>query len=443
WTDSSGNENGDKCAWISTGQGASQDITLTTGSFAVQSTWANDFEGGAGGCEISHPIVVSEAPSQLAVSTAPASTAAGSSFTVGVSVERANGSVVSSGAGSTDSIKLAVASGPAPALASCTANPVAASAGVATFSCTLDTAGTYTLAASDQTEGSVTSATSAPFTITAGAASKLAFSTAPVGTSAGSSLPIALSLQDSNGNAVPGVAVTLSITPGTGGPGAALACGASDTATTNSSGIASFSCSIDAAGTGYTLTAVTSLPSLSATSSSFTITAVPASGGGSTGAPPGPESAGAGPGSGPSTARASTASPPSARGTAVAAPAASVKGGSALIALRCIGGGSCAGTLKLVERVRRVRVARRHGRRRTVRTVRTVVIGTASFSIAAGGSITLRVRVTAKGNALLRRARKKGLRVNATGSDVGNGTLVLRQARRFRLHARGAHRRRG
>ena len=57
WIDSAGNENGDKCAWISSGQGASQDITLTTGTFAVQSTWANDFNNGAGGCEISHPIV--------------------------------------------------------------------------------------------------------------------------------------------------------------------------------------------------------------------------------------------------------------------------------------------------------------------------------------------------------------------------------------------------
>ena len=57
WLDSQGGENGDKCAWISSGQGAAQDITLATGSFAVQSTWANDFNAGAGGCEISHPIV--------------------------------------------------------------------------------------------------------------------------------------------------------------------------------------------------------------------------------------------------------------------------------------------------------------------------------------------------------------------------------------------------
>jgi serine protease len=57
WTDSSGSENGDKCAWIASGQGASQNITLTTGTFAVQSTWANDFNSGSGGCEVSHPIV--------------------------------------------------------------------------------------------------------------------------------------------------------------------------------------------------------------------------------------------------------------------------------------------------------------------------------------------------------------------------------------------------
>jgi hypothetical protein len=57
WTDIQGSENGDKCAWISSGQGASQNITLTTGTFAVQSTWGNDFNGGNGGCEISHPVV--------------------------------------------------------------------------------------------------------------------------------------------------------------------------------------------------------------------------------------------------------------------------------------------------------------------------------------------------------------------------------------------------
>jgi hypothetical protein len=57
WIDGSGNEDGDKCAWIKSGAGASQNVTLGTGSFAVQSTWANDANGGSGGCEVSHPTV--------------------------------------------------------------------------------------------------------------------------------------------------------------------------------------------------------------------------------------------------------------------------------------------------------------------------------------------------------------------------------------------------
>ena len=36
---------------------AAQNITLTTGSYPVQSTWANDFNKGSGGCEVSHPTV--------------------------------------------------------------------------------------------------------------------------------------------------------------------------------------------------------------------------------------------------------------------------------------------------------------------------------------------------------------------------------------------------
>ena len=49
WLDSGGEENGDKCAWISSGQGASADVKLTTGTFPVQSLWSNAYNGGAGG----------------------------------------------------------------------------------------------------------------------------------------------------------------------------------------------------------------------------------------------------------------------------------------------------------------------------------------------------------------------------------------------------------
>jgi serine protease len=54
WLDGSGAENGDKCAWISSGQGASANTTFSTGTFPVQSLWSNAFNGGVGGCVLSY-----------------------------------------------------------------------------------------------------------------------------------------------------------------------------------------------------------------------------------------------------------------------------------------------------------------------------------------------------------------------------------------------------
>ena len=59
WTDSIGSETGDKCAWISPGtSGGAFNLKTSTGSFAVQTTWANDGKSGAGACEGSHPVVI-------------------------------------------------------------------------------------------------------------------------------------------------------------------------------------------------------------------------------------------------------------------------------------------------------------------------------------------------------------------------------------------------
>ncbi len=56
WVDGAGAENGDKCAWISSGQGAAQNVTLSGGvSYPVQSLWSNAFNSGAGGCVVSYP----------------------------------------------------------------------------------------------------------------------------------------------------------------------------------------------------------------------------------------------------------------------------------------------------------------------------------------------------------------------------------------------------
>jgi|SRR5215469_8116639 len=55
WLDSGGAENGDKCAWISSGQGASANVTMNGATFPVQSLWSNAFNSGNGGCVLSYP----------------------------------------------------------------------------------------------------------------------------------------------------------------------------------------------------------------------------------------------------------------------------------------------------------------------------------------------------------------------------------------------------
>ncbi len=53
WFEPARGENGDKCAWITPGTpGGAANITLSTGSFAVQSLWSNLANGGLGGCVI-------------------------------------------------------------------------------------------------------------------------------------------------------------------------------------------------------------------------------------------------------------------------------------------------------------------------------------------------------------------------------------------------------
>lgn len=70
WFDADGEENADKCAWIGSGPGASQNVTFATGTFAMQSTWSNDGTG----CAISHRIFGLDAqPDDFALSFTPSS----------------------------------------------------------------------------------------------------------------------------------------------------------------------------------------------------------------------------------------------------------------------------------------------------------------------------------------------------------------------------------
>ncbi len=55
WLDSRGSENGDKCAWITSGQGAGANIAFGGHSYAVQSLWSNAYNSGNGGCVLTYP----------------------------------------------------------------------------------------------------------------------------------------------------------------------------------------------------------------------------------------------------------------------------------------------------------------------------------------------------------------------------------------------------
>src|SRR5215510_6769824 len=210
----------------------------------------------------------------LTFTTSPAGVTAGVQIaTVTVTALDASGHTATSFA---SAITLSIAAGTPGATLSgtTTAN---ASSGVASFtSLSIDKSGSgFTLQAA---ASGLTSAASQTFSVAAGPATQLAFSTQPSGTKAGVAIAPAVkaTAQDALGNTVTGFTgtVTVAITPGTGTAGATLSGTAAVAAT---AGVATFSnLSIDKAGaaslgTGYTLSATA--PSLaSATSDPFDIT---------------------------------------------------------------------------------------------------------------------------------------------------------------------------
>jgi hypothetical protein len=173
---------------------------------------------------------------------------------------------------STANVTLAItpATGTAGAVLTCTANPKAAVAGIATFAgCKIDKAGIgYTLTA---TSAGLTSATSAAFDIAVGAATKVVYTQQPTAVVAGSAISpaVVVTVQDSVGNTVTSSSATIAVAIGTN-PGAGTLSGTVSVAATN--GDATFSnLSINKVGTGYTLVA-SSTGLTSATSSTFNVT---------------------------------------------------------------------------------------------------------------------------------------------------------------------------
>ena len=218
---------------------------------------------------VSATFTITAVPSKLTFTTSPSGSTGGAAFAAQpvVAVQDINGNATT--ATSTVTLSITTAAG---ATLTCTTNPRAATAGVATFAgCRIDKAGTYTLTA---TASGLSSAVSTSFTITVGPATKLGFTTNPSNSTGGTPLatqPV-VAIQDAGGNTVTTstASVDLSITAPNG---ATLTC--TDDPKTAVLGVATFAgCRIDKNST-YTLTAVSS-GLTAAVSASFTISVGPA-----------------------------------------------------------------------------------------------------------------------------------------------------------------------
>ncbi len=182
-------------------------------------------------------------------------------------VKDAFGNLVTS---STDTVSLAVASGPQAAPSAGTTS-VAATAGMASFSgIVFDMAGTYTLTASVSASG-VASATSEAFVVAPAAANQLAFCTEPADASAGATLAaFSVCVRDAFGNLVTTASDTITIAVANGPAGEPFA-GTLSVATVN--GVATFGDLVFHAAGDYTLSAASAGGAAGATSASFAIAA--------------------------------------------------------------------------------------------------------------------------------------------------------------------------
>jgi serine protease len=90
WSDASGMEAADKCAWRHTGSGPATNLTFTTGTFAMQGTWSND----DGGCQLAHSLWGLDGEDDFAIVPSPLSNFAvpGGSVTTDVVATTTSGS---------------------------------------------------------------------------------------------------------------------------------------------------------------------------------------------------------------------------------------------------------------------------------------------------------------------------------------------------------------
>ena len=237
------------------------DYTLTATSGSLTSAVSTEFT-----------ITVGPA-SKLLYTTQPSATATSEvdlAVQPALVLQDAGGNVVTDDSSTDVTLALTAANG---AVLSCDTNPVTAASGIVELTgCQVDKAATYTLKA---TATGVTSATSTSVVVSAGPATRLAFTTQPSNSTGGVVLatqPV-VKVLDNYGNPIltPVSSVALALTPANG---ATLTCTANPKAT--SAGVSTFAaCKVDRPG-DYTFTA-TNGSLTPAVSDSFTITVGPAS----------------------------------------------------------------------------------------------------------------------------------------------------------------------
>ncbi len=255
------------------GSGANGDTFPATATTTFNGCWVN--LAGSG-----YELVATESPdtgsgtssaftinaasaSQLAFDIEPSSgTTAGSDLDPTIWLEDAFGNHVTTGSSSSDTVELTIASGPGSASLICA--PEAMSSGVYSFSCPIDVAGTYTLEASDISNGTIAPGFSLSFTVVPGPDFKLAFINAPALNSTvglNTNFPVSVAVEDQYGNIITsgidsGITVDLSLDSN---PSAAtLTCPTVPTLDLAAfQGIATYpdGCQLNKAGTGYTLEA--------------------------------------------------------------------------------------------------------------------------------------------------------------------------------------------
>jgi hypothetical protein len=207
----------------------------------------------------------------LAFTTQPTTTAAGTAINATVTAQDASGNTLTCFG---DVITMALGTNPGGGTLSGTTTATAVS-GVASFTnltLTKASAG-YTLRAS----GGGASGASVTFTINAGTASVLAFTTQPATSAAGAAIAATVTARDQFGNTATSFAGSVTMAIGTNPVGGSLT---GTTAVTASAGIAAFAAlTIDKVGTGYTLTAAPTAgaPPAGATSTAFNINPGPVS----------------------------------------------------------------------------------------------------------------------------------------------------------------------